>query len=107
MYKELVIGEKTVPMMANALTPKRAYEFFHEDFLEYIGQEIGQARVLDLAEKIGFIMAMRAEERDMKKLQESDFEEWLEGFELGDLLESAADIVGLFIHTTESKVTPK
>lgn len=107
MYKEIVIGEKTIPMITNALTPKRAFEFFHEDFLAYIGQELQQGQVCDLAEKLGFIMAMRAAEKDMSKLTEKDFDEWLEGFELGDLMEASAEIVGLFVNTTKGTVTPK
>ena len=107
MYKEVVIGQKTVPMLANALTPKRAYEFFHEDFLGYLGQELQQGQILDLAEKLGFIMNQRAVDADMSKLQESDFDTWLEGFELGDLMEASADIVGLFVSTTKGSVAPK
>lgn len=107
MYKEVVIGTKIVPMLTNALTPKRAYEFFHEDFLCYLGQELQQGQILDLAEKLGFIMAKRAENADMTKVQESDFDIWLEGFELGDLMEASADIVGLFVSTTKGSVAPK
>lgn len=107
MYKEVVIGDKKIPMMANALTPKRAYEFFHEDFLGYLGQELQQGQILNLAEKLGFIMAKRAENADMTKVQESDFDTWLEGFELGDLMEASADIVGLFVSTTKGSVAPK
>lgn len=107
MYKEVIIGTDKVPMMTNALTPKRAFEFFHEDFLVYVGQELTQGQVFDLASKIGFIMAKRAEEADFSKLTEADFNNWLEGFDFGDLMEAAADIIGLWVSTTKGSVTPK
>lgn len=107
MYKEIVIGEKTVPMMATALTPKLAYEFFNEDFLAAIGKEIESGKSIDMAAKIGFIMAKRAGDHDMKKLQPSDFEKWLDGFALGDIIEAAPDIIDLYLSSTKPNISPK
>ncbi len=107
MYREIVIGEKTVPMMCTALTPKTAYEFFNQDFLSVIGKDLDGGQLVDLAEKLGFVMAMRAADRDMKKLQESDFDKWLDGLEFGDLMEAASEIVGLYVATTKPKIVPK
>lgn len=107
MYRDIAIGEKTVPMMATALTPKTAYEFFNQDFLIIIGKQLESGQVIDLAEKLGFIMAMRAADRDMKKLQESDFDKWLDGFELGDMAVAAEEILKLYVDTTKPKIAPK
>ena len=106
MSGKVVIGKKDVEMLANAATPYRFQQIFHEDFIKKVtGKE--EAEAVDFFAKIGFVMAMQAEKRDMAKLTTADFYAWLEGFEPSDVFGSANDIADLYNGNAKGDVDPK
>lgn len=102
MIKDVKIGDQTVAMAANAATPIRFATVFHEDPMRGLdelqkGGEADAGRATSLIMKLGYVMAMTAEKKDLTKLSEDDFVEWLEGFELQDFMEATNDIVAVYL----------
>lgn len=103
MYKDVKIGEKSIPMKANAATLIRYRQIFKRDLLKSMGaatDEIDAGVIQELA----YVMAMAAAGEDLTKLNEDTYIEWLENFEQFDILdpETATDIVNVW---SASKVT--
>ena len=106
MYKEVQIGDKTVPMLANAASPWRYSQCFHEDFLKatQAGDEVDATNIFS---KLGYIMARQAEKTDLSKLSESDFYLWLEQFDAADYLDALDQIADVYTSSSKSHVDPK
>lgn len=86
MYREIKIGDKKVPMKANAATPIRYRQVFGKNLLPYF---MGKATDEDAAEMVGelaYIMAMSGSGADMTKLSLDGYVEWLEGFDSMDFV---------------------
>ena len=101
MIKDVTIGDQTVAMAANAATPIRFASVFHEDPMKGMAelQQGGNAEgdATNLIMKLGFIMAMQAEHRDLAKMGTDDFVSWLERFELMDFVNAANEIIAVYI----------
>lgn len=106
MYGKVTIGKKEVEMVANAATPYRYQQIFHEDYLKKVmGKE--ETEPNDFFAKMGFVMAMQAAKKDMSKLNEESFFKWLEGFEPSDVYAAAGDIAEVYNGNLEGDVDPK
>lgn len=81
MFKEIKIGDKQVPMLANAATPIRFRQVFGKNLLKYfIGNE-SQEETAAMAGELAYIMAKAGEGADMNKLSIEDYIVWLEQFD--------------------------
>lgn len=106
MYGKVKIGNKEVEMLANAATPYRFQQIFHEDFIKKVtGKE--DSEPADFFTKIGFTMAMQAMKKDMSKISIADFYTWLEGFEPADVFTAVDAIANLYNGNHEGDVNPK
>ena len=94
MYKEIQMltteGVKAVPMLANGATAIRYRQVFHRDLMRdmirYAHMNDDPDHVdWDMPGKLGFILASHAAGKDMGKLTEEDYIDWVEQFE-GDTL---------------------
>ena len=103
MYREIKVGEKSVPMKATGATPIRYKLLFGEDVLKQFSDiENNSAVAVDTISKLAFIMAMSASGVDMSKLSMDGYISWLELFEPFDLTEAADAIVDLYLGNTKS-----
>ena len=89
MYKVIKIGDKDIPMMAMASTDSYFKNTFGEDLMKKMTTpDLEVSEMIDVVMKIGFIMAKFAElkqRKEMLKLNEEAFFEWLDQFEREDL----------------------
>lgn len=107
MYKVFNIGGIEVPANATAALPYRFQQCFHEDFLEWIGQDLDFTKTFEFAEKILYITNASAEKKDMGALNMDAFVEFLEQFGNGDMVVAANDIVSFAFEASKPAVSPK
>lgn len=107
MYREIKVGEMSIPMLANGATPIRYRMVFGKDLMSEFNQiqeDTGKAST-SLSE-LAFIMAKAAEAFNEKKamttLNQESYVEWLEQFEPLDLVLAAEDIVNLYMGNGET-----
>jgi len=91
MYKVVKIGEKEVPMLSMASTDIYYKNTFSEDPLKLqTKDDYDAADMYHLFVRMGFIMAKQAESKsrkEMMKLSEDAFLDWIDGFQREDLYE--------------------
>ena len=102
MYREIKIGEKSIPMLATGATPIRYRMVFGKDIMSEfnkVNEDIGKAT--DSLSELAFIMSKAAEAQNehkaMTNLNMESFVSWLEQFEPLDLTLAAEDIVNLYL----------
>ena len=106
MYGKVTIGGKEVELVANAATPYRYQQIFHEDYLKKVtGKE--EADPNDFFAKIGFVMAMQAAKKDLSKINVESFYRWLEEFEPSEVFAAAGDIADVFNGSGQGSADPK
>lgn len=100
MFDIVKIGEKEVPMLAMATVDIYYRHCFGEDPLIVQTQDApDMARVIQLFQQMGFIMAKFAEtknRKEMLKLNEESYLEWLEQFERNDIIAALPDIRAVY-----------
>ncbi|MBR1623321.1 MAG: hypothetical protein IJ675_05370 [Pseudobutyrivibrio sp.] len=113
MFKELELrtteGPKTFGMQANGATCIRFRAIFHKDIM------IENAKLLQGADdadseyfaKLAYIMNASAEKKDMSKLSQEGYEQWLEQFEGSALWDAQAQIAAVYTGNTEVTSTGK
>lgn len=95
MYNEIKIGEKVVPMLSMASTDLYYRNIFHEDSIKLQTSSQDEGDIINFVMKMGFVMAKFAELKDrkeMNKLNEDAFLDWLDQFERTDYLNALVDI---------------
>lgn len=96
MYNEIKIGKQTVPMLAMASIDVYYRNTFHEDPVKLqTAKDLDEGDLINFIEKMGFVMAKFAEtknRKEMMKLNEDAFLDWLDQFERADYLEALGDI---------------
>lgn len=114
MYKEIKVGDTTIPMLANGATPIRYRMVFGKDIIsEFQMAEEDGGRVSSTISELAYIMAMAAKAQDektsMTNLNQDSFVEWLEKFEPMDLTMAAEEIVDVYMgnQITHSEVKKK
>ncbi len=114
MYKEIELltteGPKAFPMLANGATAIRYRQVFHSDLMYGIAafskMDSAPEKVdFELPSKLGFIMNSAASGKDMNKLSEDGYVEWLEQFEGDTLWNANGPITDIYLvnQTTASK----
>lgn len=107
MYKIIKIGTADVPMEANAATPYRYKQVFHEDFLARVQGNMTDVEAADVGSKLAFILAMQGEKKDMNHVNESQFYEWLALFEPMDVINALDEVMNLYRGNAVATSTPK
>ena len=107
MTNTINIGGKDIEMTANAATPYRYTQLFHEDFFARISDTVTDASATDLFTKLAFVMASQAAKADFTKLTIDSFYVWLEQFNANDLIEKLDEISGVYSGTSETVADPK
>lgn len=95
MYNEIRIGEKVVPMLSMASTDLYYRNIFHEDAIKLQTSSQDEGDIINFVMRMGFVMAKFAELKDrkeMNKLNEDAFLDWLDQFERTDYLNALIDI---------------
>lgn len=109
-YAVIKAGEKEIPMLASAATPKFFWEFFHKDLIGSLNKtNVTDEEIVGLIPELAFIMAKNAEGSDMFKLTQADYYSWLEGFEPFDLIgvDTAMEILKLYSNNADTRQSPK
>lgn len=112
MFKEIKIGDITVPMLANGATPLRYKMIFGKDLMtEFQGATDDSAKALNSLPELAFIMAKAAEAKegktDLNLLNASMYLEWLEQFDPMDIPMASDEIVNLYTGNMATKSEPK
>lgn len=95
MYNVIKIGEKDVPMQCMASVDNYYRNIFHEDAIKLQTRELDEGDLINFVLRMGFVMAKFAELKDhkeMNKLNEDAFIEWLDGFERTDMFNALVDV---------------
>lgn len=107
MFKTLTIDGKEIEFAANAATPFRFKQVFKKDLFAILGNEDkAQNEGVEAVTQLAYIMAKQAEKADMNKLNEDGFIEWLEGFGSMAFVESAEDILNVYMDSTIGTAIP-
>ena len=102
MYREIKVGEMSIPMLANGATPIRYRMTFGKDIISEFEQgQQDSGKASSSISELAFIMAKAAEAMNDKKpmaaLNQTNFVEWLEQFEPLDLTLASEDIIDLYM----------
>lgn len=96
MYQIVQIGDKEIPMLAMASCDLYYRQIFGDDPIRIqAGKDVSEGDMIELLERMGFVMAKFAELRsrkDMLKLGEDAFLDWMDQFERADYLNALGDI---------------
>jgi hypothetical protein len=111
MYNEVKIGNINVPMLCMASADVYYRNVFHEDPIKIQAESSDNAgAMVTFYTKMGFILAKFAELKDRKemlKLNEDSFIEWLDQFDHSDLMGALEGVMltynGQLITTSEAK----
>ena len=112
MYKEVTIGDKTIPMLSMASVDLYYKNVFGEDPIKLQTQEMDPGDMVNFTIRMGFIMAefaKRKERKEMMKLNEEAFYDWMDEFPREELydMEKLMEIQGVYegnlVSTSESK----
>ncbi len=112
MFKELKIGDKTIPMLANGATPLRYKLVFKKDIIsEFQLAENDYSKVTNSMPELAFIMAKQAEacqgNADLNLLNFDMYMAWMEQFEPMDLVLASDEIVDLYMGNNQTSSEPK
>lgn len=112
MFKNMKIGDKTIPMLANGATPLRYKLVFKKDIIKELQlAENDYSKVTDSMPELAFIMAKQAEassgNADLNVLDFNMYMAWMEQFGPMDLVLASDDIIDLYMGNTETSTEPK
>ena len=92
MYNIVKIGNRDVPMLSMASVDVYYKHIFHEDPIALqVSEDQNVGAMLNFTMRMGFVMAKFAELKDRKemlKLNEDSFLEWMDEFERNELIEA-------------------
>lgn len=104
MYREIKIGEMSIPMRASAATAIRYRHVFGQDIMtefQSVGADSGLG--MNALQQLAFVMACSADpSKDMNALNEESYISWLDKFEPLDFVDAAEDIIDLYMGNTKS-----
>lgn len=95
MYNVVKIGEKAVPLLSMASVDRYFKNIFGDDPIKMQAKGLDEAEAIDFITRMGFVMAKFAEAKDRKemaKLNEDAFLDWLDQFERNELFLALPDI---------------
>lgn len=88
MYGKVMIGDKEIPMLSMASVDLYYKNIFGEDPVKLQTQELDTGDLINFTVRMGFVMAEFAERKsrkEMMKLNEEAFYEWMDQFQREDL----------------------
>lgn len=98
MFKEVKVGDKSIPMRASGRTLLYYKQVFHDDLLSKMMSDGNQITLVESAlPELAYIMAANGSDVDMSKINEDSYAEWLEQFEPMDLLVAGEDIFKVYL----------
>lgn len=107
MYKKIVVDGKEMEFAANAATPFRFKQIFHKDLLSILGnEEKAETEGVEAVTELAYVMAKQAEKADMTKLNYDEFIAWLEEFDPMAFVDSAEEILNVYMGNAVSSSTP-
>ena len=107
MFKTIAIDGKEMSVAANAATPFRYKQVFHQDLFAVFGNEKrAEEEGAEAVMRLAYIMHNQAEKADMNKLNEEAFIEWLEGFSAMAFVNAADEIVNTYMDSTVGTAIP-
>ncbi len=108
LYGTVRIGDKDYKMCSAASVNLTYYNIFHEDFMALMNPDKPTEAITPFI-KMAFVMAMKGEKskEEIKKLTVSDYEEWLDEFTMGDLVNAIGDIQALYLGSSNGIVDSK
>ena len=107
MKKTINIDGREMEFAANAATPFRFRQIFKKDLFSILGNEQkSQEEGIDTVAELAFVMNKQAEKADMAQLNEESFIEWLEQFGSMAFMETAEEILNVYLDTTASTAKP-
>lgn len=95
MYNVVKIGDKDVPMLSMASVDVYYRHIFHKDAIKMQSQGMEEGELINFMCEMGFVMAKFAELKDRKemlKLNEDNYLEWLDQFGRTAYLNALVDI---------------
>ena len=109
MQGTVKVGNKDIEMAANGLTPIIFKKVTGQDIVAMIQDKDGVAKIMEHADKLGYIMATQAKDSKalMMKFDEADYYQWLTQFDPMDLTVGAADIVNFYMGDLKTDSEPK
>lgn len=112
MYKEIKIGDQSVPMRSSAATQYRFKGVFGTDLMSALSRayksQDAQGEIVELVPKLGFIMARQADnEKDWGKINLQTFLDWADQFDSSDMNDALGDILTTYNQNTKTTSTPK
>lgn len=107
MYKTIEIDGKEMEFAANAATPFRYKQVFKSDLFAVLGNEKrAEEEGAEVVTKLAYIMHHQAKKDDMGKLNEDDFITWLEEFSSMAFINSADQIINVYMDSTVGTAMP-
>lgn len=108
LYGTVKIGEKEYKMCSAASVNLTYFNIFHEDFMSLMNPEEPTKAITPFI-KMAFVMAMQGEKSrdEVRKLTIADYEAWLDGFTMGDLINAMGEIQSLYLGSTQGTVASK
>ena len=107
MYRKVEIDGREIELAANAVTPFRYKQIFKKDLFAILGnEEKAMEQGVESIAELCFIMAKQAEKTDMNKLGYDEFMDWLENFGPMSLINSAEDILSVYMDSLQGSSTP-
>lgn len=111
MFKDIQVGEKTVPMLSNAATPLYFRQVFSKDLLVFLQTMQTKKGIVDgfseVVAELAFVMMAQAEKKKINELNFDKFIEWLGGFEPLDFEQASGEILGLYTSGGKTLSKPK
>jgi len=107
MFKTIVIDGNEMEFAANAATPFRYKQVFKADLFAILGNEQkAEEEGAEAVTRLAYIMHNQAKKADMGKLNEDDFIAWLEGFSAMAFINTAEEIINVYMDSAEGTATP-
>ena len=107
MFKKVEIDGKEMELAANAATPFRYKQIFKKDLFAILGDEKrAMEEGIESVAELAFVMAKQAEKTNMNKLSYEEFLNWLEGFGPMAFVNSAEDILAVYMDSLQGTSTP-
>ena len=112
MIETIIVGNKSVEMRADGATPFLYKQAFKKDLIKIFSEAFQNEDVEivgDIGPELGFVMAQQAASPDPLHvdLSQGTFFNWLSQFEPMDLINSAMDIINIYLSTYETDSTAK
>ena len=107
MYGVVKVGEKDIPMLANAATAIRYKQVFGKNILTYFSGKAKPEDIAEVVQELAYIMARSGEKADMNMLNIDDYIDWVGQFDVFDLLRASEEILSIYQGNEASKSSSK